>query len=246
MRGISTVQDPEDSNNQVIIGALEKPPLPVIRRINPSRGYAATEEVNYEEYFTQIFGSKPNPNQYMNGAILNKLEPFVNPRTGDPVHLVTTFIMHPQSPAQGFNGAYYMVRHGDGSYDWGAIYDPANLPGGTELQGVRTIEKSPFPDEPEVYYFGGYAADYENVKNTAWIYKAVLRSTPAARGGTGRMTAPATVRAGARTAFDIRGRSMSGRAAERHTGLMVTRSAGYSFVVLNLVDSRRQSGLLNR
>jgi len=177
LRGISTVEDPENPNNQVIVGALEKPPLPVIRMINPSKGYAVTEEINYEDYFTTIFGAKPNPKQYMNAAILNKLEPFVNPETGQNEHLVTTFIMHPQSPSKAYNGAYYMVRHNDMSYDWGAIYDTINLPDGIELQGVRTIEKSPFADEPNVYYFGGYAADYENVKNTAWIYKGTLNKS---------------------------------------------------------------------
>jgi len=175
LRGISAVPDPDNPARQVIVGALEKPPLPVIRRIDPANGYAATEEVNYEEYFARIFGATPNPKQYMNGAILNKLEPFTHPASGEPVHLVTTFIMHPQSPAAGFNGAYFMVRYNDGRYEWGAIADSSHLPDGTELQGVRTIEKSPFPDEPDVYYFGGYAADYENVKNTAWIYKAALR-----------------------------------------------------------------------
>jgi hypothetical protein len=176
LRGISTVEDPENPNNQVIVGALEKPPLPVIRMINPSKGYSVKEEVNYEDYFTDIFGVQPNPNQYMNGAILNKLEPFVNPQTGEPEHLVTTFVMHPQSPAKGYNGAYYMVRDKNMNYEWGAIYDTTNLPDGVELQGVRTIEKSPFPNEPDVYYFGGYAADYVNVKNTAWIYKGTIQN----------------------------------------------------------------------
>lgn len=92
------------------------------------------------------------------------------------MHLVTTFVIHPRSPQAGYNGAYFLVRNSHDSYDWGEIKDAANLPDGVQLQGVRTIEPSPFPDgRGKVFYFGGYAADYAYIRNTAWIYKATIK-----------------------------------------------------------------------
>ncbi|AKJ65436.1 EF-hand domain-containing protein [Kiritimatiella glycovorans] len=174
MRGLTTVTGSD--GKPALLGALERPPLPVIRRIEPTNEFAATDEINYENYFANVFDAWPNVGVFMTGAALNRFTPFTRPDDGRAVYLVTTFVIHPRSPQAGSNGAYFLVRNGPGSYDWGAINDPANQPDGVRLQGVRTIEPSPFPDEKgKVWYFGGFAADFAYVRDTAWIYKGTLQ-----------------------------------------------------------------------
>jgi hypothetical protein len=85
------------------------------------------------------------------------------------------FLIHPDDPAKGANAVYFLIRRVLGVYDWGKI--PSGLPTGHHLRGTRTVEKSPFPDEPNTYYFGGFfaGADGQVPKlNTAWVYKGTL------------------------------------------------------------------------
>src|SRR5690554_334403 len=74
------------------------------------------------------------------------------------------------------NGAYFLLRHQDGTYQWNYIYDYLNpVPDGESLRATRTIRKSPFPqDGNNTYYFGGYDCLSDTSHNTAWICKGVL------------------------------------------------------------------------
>ena len=92
--------------------------------------------------------------------------------------LLGVWVNHPERrTAEKGAGAWYLVRHADGTYTDGCVFDPKNPrpnpPRG--LLAVRTIELSPFPqDKGRVFYFGGYdCADIES-HNTAWIYKGAL------------------------------------------------------------------------
>jgi hypothetical protein len=176
LRGISAVEGP--NGNIVIIGALEKPPEPMIKRIDPSNGYDVVDEVNYNDFFSDKLGGEVNT-ETMNGAIINTLLPFVHPDTYKDVHLVTTWVMHPNivfHEKDFFGYAYYMVRYSDGTYDWGCVSDPEDIVNGIPLQGLRTIAQSPW--DSQTYYFGGYAkttADLGDTNSdTAWMYKATL------------------------------------------------------------------------
>jgi hypothetical protein len=182
-RGITAAPAEDASGKQVILIGVENPPEPIIVRIEPHNGHRAVTELNYHDYFTKVFGrppqilggSKQNPHAGVQAAALNYFEPFVNPTTGKVEHFVTLFLVHPDDPAAGNNGAYFLIRRQAGVYDWGEI--PSGLPTGQQLRGTRTVEKSPFPDEPNVYYFGGNftGPDVQPPKpNTAWIYKGAL------------------------------------------------------------------------
>ena len=101
-----------------------------------------------------------------------------DPETGEKVHLLGLWINNPSGRATDLGGsAWYLVRHADGSYGHGRIFDPdharPNPPRG--LVATRTIELSPFAeDQGHVLYFGGFdCADIES-HNTAWIYKTTL------------------------------------------------------------------------
>jgi hypothetical protein len=103
------------------------------------------------------------------------LDPFIDPETGKPERFVTLFLFHPDDPAEGCNNAYFLIRRGPGAYDWGEV--TSDLPAGESMRGVRTIEKSPFPDEPNTYYFGGFftGPDVQPPRpNLAWIFKGVV------------------------------------------------------------------------
>jgi hypothetical protein len=143
-------------------------------------------EVNYHDYFAKVFGKPPQilggskqiPHAGCECAALNYFEPFSNPQTGKTERFVTLFLIHPDDPAESSNGAYFLIRRAPGVYDWGEI--PSGLPTGQHLRGTRTIEKSPFPDEPNVWYFGGCfnGPDEQPPKpNMAWIFKGSLEPT---------------------------------------------------------------------
>ena len=84
----------------------------------------------------------------------------------------------PGSPNPPDNGSCYLIRHRDGRYDWGYIYDAAHpVPAGQKLTGCRDIEPSPFPGEQgRVFYFCGYDGGAGPGHNTAWIYRGELHS----------------------------------------------------------------------
>ena len=176
LRGITTVPSLTHSGQFDMVGAIESIPIPVVIRFQPYLNYQAVNEVNYITYFTNVFGSMPQFDNNLAAAALNKLEPFVNTFNGENGYFITTNLRHPQNPAVGFNGAYFMYRKSNGNYDWGYIQPDSSLAAGKELRGIRTMERSPFADEQNVYYFGGFPAGTLNVKNTAWIYKGVVNS----------------------------------------------------------------------
>jgi hypothetical protein len=182
-RGITAVPAADGSGREVILTGVEWPPEPVIVRIEPHDGHRAVTELDYNQYFTEVFGrppqilggSKENPHAGVQAAALNMFEPFVDPLGGGVQRFVTLFLVHPDDPAEGHNGAYFLIRRAPGVYDWGEI--PSGLPAGENLRGTRTVERSPFPDEPHVWYFGGNFAgpDVQPPRpNTAWIYKGTF------------------------------------------------------------------------
>jgi hypothetical protein len=176
MRGLSVVPDPKNPSKPAILGGLEAPPL--IQRIDPAAGQA-TDELNYMKYFQRVFGDRPNKGLWVNAVMLNQLEPFTDPRSGERMHFVTSYIMHPENPEAPHNGAWFLVRKLDGTYTHGKIYPEGGLPSGQSLQGVRSIIESPFSEERgKVWYFAGHGAERKLLHNTAWIYKGTIKEKP--------------------------------------------------------------------
>ena len=105
------------------------------------------------------------------------MTPAVHPFTGERVHLIGGGIMpgllgdDPRSKC-----AWFLIRHADGRYATGQIFDPAVTPpavGG--LRSARTLSVSPFPeDNGRVIYTGGFDAAQGPHLDTAWIYKGTL------------------------------------------------------------------------
>lgn len=206
-RGITCVAAEDGSGGEVILTALESIPEPVVVRIEPANDHRAVTELNYLDLFTTDFGEPPKSDESgLVAAALNYMEPFENPDSGTVDRFLTTNIRHPRDPAEGKNGAYFLVRRSAARYDWGEIKPDPGFAAGSTLRGVRTIEKSPFPDEPDAYYFGGYAAGIVEPmqSNTAWIYsrhvldflEGIRTGRPATGLGGGIILSPGDVQVG--------------------------------------------------
>jgi hypothetical protein len=157
---------------EAVLGGIEYIPAPLITRIEPGAGDASVTELNYWNYFTEVFGSTPVIDNNVGAAALNKCELLLDPQSGATQHFITTNLRHPNDPQAGFNGAYFLLRRSPTHYEWCEV-PPLGLPAGQQLRGIRTVEKSPFADEPRTYYFGGYSSGLAKVSNTAWIFKGV-------------------------------------------------------------------------
>ena len=99
-----------------------------------------------------------------------------NPKNNESVFLFGVFIAFSDTLIPTNNGAWYLIRNLNGSYDHGYIYDYNHpLVEGEWLRAARTIIPSPFPEEKEsVLYFGGYDSGGSPNHNTALIYKAKI------------------------------------------------------------------------
>jgi hypothetical protein len=170
MRGLTSVPAARDADRDVLIGTRTY--QGVVERIDPGKDHAASVELDIKGFVAKAWGIGKYDGVCL--SAYNRLVPFANPLTGEKLHLIGLCVRHPGALAAPNNGAYFLVRHLDGSYELGGVYDPANpVPAGQSLRAVRTICVSPFPeDQGRVLYFGGYDAYGGPHHNTAWIYKA--------------------------------------------------------------------------
>ena len=175
LRGLIAVADPKGGKLQVLLGTCHYPG--VVYRIDPNQNYAVTTELDIHAYFAKVFGVATLRSPSL-GAYNNFL-PVTDPDTGQSVLLFGVWVNSPGGRATDMgSSAWYLIRHADGSYGHGQVFDPnhtrPNPPRG--LVATRTIERSPFPeDHGRVLYFGGYDCASIDSHNTAWIYKGTLR-----------------------------------------------------------------------
>ncbi|MEW6359933.1 MAG: EF-hand domain-containing protein [Planctomycetota bacterium] len=177
IRGLTAVPDLNNPGKQVLIG-FRFFPEPIIERIDPQHDHKASVELNLKNFFGQAFHGG---GRYV-GTIRAAYNPFTavaDRRTGKTVHLAGVQIYHPGFPKAPFNGSHYLVRHTDGTYDWGMVFDQEHpLLEGRSLDATRRICISPFPeDNGRVLYFAGYDGPYAE-NRSAWIYKATLEVKP--------------------------------------------------------------------
>lgn len=116
-----------------------------------------------------------------------------NPVTGEKVLLAGIWAQHPDYNGPLGKSSWYLVRHSDGRYELGRVFDPdfePSSPGG--LRATRAIIASPFPEERErVFYFAGFDASmvgswkphfhvvHKTYQDTAWIYRGEIQSSSA-------------------------------------------------------------------
>jgi len=183
LRGLTAVPDPKGGQQEVLVANFEYPGTLV--RFDPKetdRGLMTPElEIDIKDYFNQAWNT---PNARRRGAIAayNRFLPVTDPRSGEPLWLAGAWVERPGSPNPPNNGSCYLIRHRDGRYDWGYIYDAEHpVPAGHKLTGCRDIEPSPFPGEQgRVLYFCGYDGGVGPGHNTAWIYRGTFSETKTA------------------------------------------------------------------
>jgi len=180
IRGLTAISDPEHPSNELILCSRETDG--VIEIINPQRNHERRVEFDIRKHFGGLVGAQDGQ-RFTTLFAYNEMTPAVHPDTGARVLLIAGGIM------PGLTGndarakcAWYLVRHADGPYGTGQIFDPAVVPtavGG--LRSARTVCISPFPeDKGRVLYFGGFDAAQGPHRDTAWIYKGTLTNTLAA------------------------------------------------------------------
>jgi hypothetical protein len=170
MRGLTAVPDPAGNDYEVLLGALES--TACIYKIDPVMNHQVTVEMNYKEYFTSLWGDWT---YNVTLAAYNEMTPVVLP-SGEVVHFIGVHVMHPEYKTSPNNGAWFFIRHLNGSCDHYYVYDFDHpIKNGKGLRAVRTICVSPFPEErSNVLYFGGFDAWGKFNHNTAWIYKGAF------------------------------------------------------------------------
>jgi hypothetical protein len=152
----------------------------VIEIINPQRNHERRVEFDMRKHFGGLVGARDGQ-RFTTLFAYNEMTPAVHPDTGERVLLIAGGVMPGlQGNDARAKSAWYLVRHTDGRYSTGQIFDPAFVPqavGG--LRSARTVCVSPFPeDKSRVLYFGGFDAAQGPHRDTAWIYKATLKETP--------------------------------------------------------------------
>jgi hypothetical protein len=178
VRGLTAIPDPENPGKELLLCSREVDG--VIEVINPQQNHEPRVEFDLRKHFGGLVGAREGQRVTTIFAY-NEVTPAVHPDTGERVHLIGGGVMPGlRGESAQANGAWYLVRHADGRYGTGLVFDPEVIPtahGG--LRCVRTICGSPFPEEQgRVLYFGGYDGGDLGTgmkhRDTAWIYRGVL------------------------------------------------------------------------
>lgn len=178
MRGITAIPDPEHPGKDMILCSREVDG--VIEIINPQRNHERRVEFDLRRHFGGLVGAQDGQ-KFTTLFAYNEMTPAIHPDTGERVLLIAGGIMPGRSGDDArAKCAWYLVRHADGRYGTGQVFDPAVVPtavGG--LRSARTVCVSPFPeDKGRVLYFGGFDAAQGPHCDTLWIYRGTLNAKP--------------------------------------------------------------------
>jgi hypothetical protein len=174
MRGLTAVPDARGGKHQVLLCGLKEPSCS-IERLDPEDGFRVTRELDVRGYFEKLWGAPVGKHLII---AYNDMPPAVDPNTKHRVNLIGLWVAHPEGEGGELGrSSWYLVRHADGTYAHGRVFDAKNPPiGKYGLRATRTICASPFPgDRGQVFYFGGFDEMSGSAPGkNGWIYKAVL------------------------------------------------------------------------
>lgn len=141
MRGLTLIRDPRDGHD-VLLGAREQPG--VIERIDLSRNHAVTLELDVRNYFSKIwYGGQ----LYRDVTLIayNDMTAAVHPKTGEPIHLIGLWVLHPERRSELGASSWYLVRYRDGSYAHGRVFDPGDSTISPNSSGCHGLASWPGP-----------------------------------------------------------------------------------------------------
>ncbi|MDH4471970.1 MAG: T9SS type A sorting domain-containing protein [Fluviicola sp.] len=163
LRGLTTINNPNGAG-QSLIAALEGT-TSKIYRITPGQN-SPTEEIDIDTLMTTAFGFEGQYYVIANSEMTWITEPI----TGDSVLTIT--IQH--HPANIRDDAFYLIRKQVGNtitYSLKRIdndvYSPLTI-----LNSTRAIVPSPFANDSNFVFLGGYDADNNISHNTAYVLRA--------------------------------------------------------------------------
>lgn len=163
LRGLTTVKNPNGAG-QSLIAALEGT-VSKIYRITPGQNTPVTE-IDIDTLMTSAFGFAGQYYVVANSEMTWVTEPI----TGDSVLTIT--IQH--HPANIRDDAFYLIRKQVGNtitYSLKKIDNDVFSPL-TILNSTRAIVPSPFTNDGNFVYLGGYDADNNISHNTAYVLRA--------------------------------------------------------------------------
>ena len=174
MRGLTAIPDPQQPGKEWLLCSREVDA--VIEIINPQRNYEHRVEFDLRKHLGGLVGAQDGQ-RFTTPFAYNEMTPAVHPDTGERVLLIAGGVMPGlQGDDARAKCPWYLVRHGDGRYGTGRVFDPAVVPSAVGgLRSARTVCVSPFPeDKGRVLYFGGFDAAQGPHRDTAWIFKGAL------------------------------------------------------------------------
>jgi len=168
IRGLTTISSPGD-NSQSLLFFLNG----MIIRVEPSNDYKEILECNLQEMLTERLGQKVESvlGAYNDMVFLSSNEPNETLIFGVEIGLGYKGVLISGRPFYGnWDGGEWIVIRND-AYD----YDLSRIDNGyglsPSLVAVRTIEPSPFANDEDALYVGGFDCNYYASRNTAWIYQ---------------------------------------------------------------------------
>lgn len=191
LRGLSTIKNPT-GGGESLIAALEGQ-TSRIYRLTPTGlpPYPAVVEYDIDAAMSNAFGFPGNYYVVANSEMTWLTEP----GTGDSVLTIT--IQH--HPANVRDDAFYLIRKQVNGTITYALKNIDNTYFGpyTVLNSTRAIKSSPFPNDSDHVYVGGYDADGNISHNTAYVLRASkdaffspMGNTPADEGLKHRVVIP--------------------------------------------------------
>jgi hypothetical protein len=174
LRGLTAV--PVNSGAEALLAAVEGDAARMIR-IDPTTGTEITE-LDLKATLAREWGMRAG----YTIAVYNDMTPVHFPGRGDGTLLgLMAFIPRNAPIAAGHSavdvgygqvesGAWYLIRWPGGRYELHRV----DADFGHPLVAIRTILASPFRNDRDAIYFGGYDANKSPAHDTAWIARATL------------------------------------------------------------------------
>ena len=178
IRGLTAVASPNGPGESILFSHTDR-----IIRIDPKDGHKATVELRIRQLLQKSWGTP------VRGSIIaaySDMMPLKDPATGRTVHIagvqgrIERGGKDKKYRGDTFFGWYaggsYLIRESDRSYRLKEV-NGRWAPGKPKLVAPRTFVISPFAgDGGRCVYFGGFDANFFDARDTAWIFRASVRT----------------------------------------------------------------------
>lgn len=176
LRGLTAIVEPD--GHEVLLAAVEGNKSRIVR-INPETGADVTDLdlddlldrtwVTKVSYVVAAYNDMPRLPMSGGSAVLIGLEAFISPASPRPPGHTVLDVNHGLEA-----DAWFLLRWPGGNYELRKVR-AENALVNKALVAVRVAQVSPFPNEADVVYLGGYDANDYPAHDTAWIARSRLR-----------------------------------------------------------------------